>query len=78
MLLHSSRALRCLLHSQGRLRATPVSRRYLTTPAPTWFTETEKENAKILEAASAKVAVFNAAQEVRCHNKRADQSQKMS
>ncbi|GMK56897.1 hypothetical protein CspeluHIS016_0307370 [Cutaneotrichosporon spelunceum] len=37
------------------------SRRCLATPTK-WFTETEKENAKILEAASAKVALFTAAQ----------------
>lgn len=65
MLLHSRRVLRYLILSQERLGVTSAPRRCLATPAPKWFTETEKENAKILEAASAKVTLFNAAQEVR-------------
>lgn len=63
MLLNSSRAFRYLLISQARFGTTSLAR-CLTNPATTWFTETEKENAKILEAVSAKVAHYKAAQEV--------------
>ncbi|BEJ13628.1 hypothetical protein CspHIS471_0308020 [Cutaneotrichosporon sp. HIS471] len=63
MLFHSSHALRCLSRSQTRLGLSTASRRCLATPATKFFTETEKENAKILEAASAKVILFNAAQQ---------------
>lgn len=65
MFLNGSRACRCLLQPRGGLRpATFLSRRSLTTPAHMWFTEVEKENAKILEAASVKAAEFAAVEVV--------------
>lgn len=66
MLFSSRSALRCLLATQAQLGITaPHAVRLLATPAKTWFSEVEKENAKVLEAVSAKVAQFRAAQQVR-------------